>query len=166
MTVGVNVRRTEHGGYPGRSEAWTPEEYRRLVDWFRSREQTRWDGRMDQDSIGGKLDFQFAETESECAQGLVRDWPPPSELWRLVPHHPSFYFRRLRSSEHRFSVRLGDQLAAAFTRRASERPVKIRSRHGMGTMGRIGMRLQGGFPVRGVARRLKRGKTCDLVHSS
>jgi hypothetical protein len=54
-----------------------PEEYRRLVDWFRSREQTRWDERMDEDSVAGKLDFLFREGESESAQGLVRDWPPP-----------------------------------------------------------------------------------------
>ena len=27
-----------------------PEEYRRIVDWFRSREQTRWDEQMDRDS--------------------------------------------------------------------------------------------------------------------
>ena len=34
-----------------------PEDYRRLVDWFRAREQTRWDTQMDQDSAAGKLDF-------------------------------------------------------------------------------------------------------------
>jgi len=54
-----------------------PEEYRRLVDWFRAREQMRWDEQLDRDSIAGKLDFLFREAESESAQGLVRDWPPP-----------------------------------------------------------------------------------------
>jgi hypothetical protein len=54
-----------------------PEEYRRLVDWFRAREQTRWDDQMDQDSATGKLDFLFGEAESESMQGLIRDWPPP-----------------------------------------------------------------------------------------
>ena len=54
-----------------------PGEYRRLVDWFRSREQTRWDEQMDQDSVAGKLDFLFREGESESAQGLAREWPPP-----------------------------------------------------------------------------------------
>jgi hypothetical protein len=54
-----------------------PEEYRRLIDWFRGREQERWDDQMDQDSAAGKLDFLFREAESESAQGSVRDWPPP-----------------------------------------------------------------------------------------
>ena len=54
-----------------------PDEYRRLVDWFREREQTRWDDQLDQDSATGKLDFLFSEAESESAHGLVRAWPPP-----------------------------------------------------------------------------------------
>jgi hypothetical protein len=29
------------------------EEYRCLVEWFRTREQTRWDEQMDQDSAAG-----------------------------------------------------------------------------------------------------------------
>lgn len=53
-----------------------PEEYRRLVDWFRTREQTSWDERIDQDSVIGRLDFLFQEAESESEQGLVRNWPP------------------------------------------------------------------------------------------
>jgi hypothetical protein len=54
-----------------------PDEYRRLVDWLRVREQTRWDDQIDNDSAGGKLDFLFSEAERESAQGLVRAWPPP-----------------------------------------------------------------------------------------
>ncbi len=53
-----------------------PKEYRRLVEWFRAREQTRWDEEMDQHSIAGKLDFLFTEAETESEQGLVREWPP------------------------------------------------------------------------------------------
>lgn len=53
-----------------------PEDYRRLLDWFRTREQTRWDERMDQDCAAGKLDFLFREAEGESEKGLVRDWPP------------------------------------------------------------------------------------------
>ncbi len=53
-----------------------PEEYQRLVQWFRSREQTRWDDQMDKDSSAGKLDFLFEEAERESAQGLLREWPP------------------------------------------------------------------------------------------
>ncbi len=54
----------------------SPEEYRRLADWFRTREQTRWDEQMDQDSAEGKLDFLFREAEHESEQGLVQGWPP------------------------------------------------------------------------------------------
>jgi hypothetical protein len=38
-----------------------PEEYERLVQWFRTREQSRWDEQMDRDSSAGKLDFLFAQ---------------------------------------------------------------------------------------------------------
>jgi hypothetical protein len=54
-----------------------PDDYRRLVDWLRAREQTRWDDQIDRDSAAGKLDFLFSEAEHESAQGLVRAWPPP-----------------------------------------------------------------------------------------
>jgi hypothetical protein len=54
-----------------------PEEYQRLVDWFRAQDQTRWDEQMDRDSAAGKLDFLFREAVDESAQGLTRDWPPP-----------------------------------------------------------------------------------------
>jgi hypothetical protein len=53
-----------------------PQEYERLVEWFRAREQTRWDEQMDRDSSAGKLDFLFEEAERESAQGLLREWPP------------------------------------------------------------------------------------------
>ena len=33
-----------------------PEEYRRLIDWILAQHQAQWDGQMDQDSAGGKLD--------------------------------------------------------------------------------------------------------------
>jgi hypothetical protein len=52
-----------------------PEEYLRVVDWLRAREQSRWDEQMDRDSSAGKLDFLFREAENESAQGLLRDWP-------------------------------------------------------------------------------------------
>jgi hypothetical protein len=53
-----------------------PDEYRRIVQWFRALEQMRWDEQMDRDSSSGKLDFLFAEAENESAAGLVREWPP------------------------------------------------------------------------------------------
>jgi hypothetical protein len=52
-----------------------PDEYQRLVQWFRTREQTRWDAQMDRDSSAGKLDFLFDGAGEESAQGLLRDWP-------------------------------------------------------------------------------------------
>jgi hypothetical protein len=52
-----------------------PEEYRHIVQWFRVREQSRWDEQMDADSLAGKLDFLFDEAESESARGLLREWP-------------------------------------------------------------------------------------------
>ncbi len=52
-----------------------PEEYRRIVQWFRVREQERWDEQMDRDSSTGKLDFLFEEAENESAKVLLREWP-------------------------------------------------------------------------------------------
>lgn len=53
-----------------------PEEYRRIVQWFRAREEKRWDDQMDSDSSAGKLDLLFDEAESESAKGLLREWSP------------------------------------------------------------------------------------------
>jgi hypothetical protein len=52
------------------------DEYRRIVQWFRVREQGRWDDQLDADSVSGKLDFLFDEAEIEAANGQLRDWPP------------------------------------------------------------------------------------------
>jgi len=51
------------------------EDYRRLSEWFRELEQSRWDDEINRDSRAGKLDFLFDEAESEAAEGLLRDWP-------------------------------------------------------------------------------------------
>ncbi len=56
-------------------EGLAPAEYRRIVEWLRVREEARWDGRMDADAAGGKLDGLFEEAEREAAQGLLREWP-------------------------------------------------------------------------------------------
>lgn len=53
-----------------------PEEYRRFVEWFRAREQARWDDQFDGDSAGGKLDFLFEEADRDAAEGRLREWPP------------------------------------------------------------------------------------------
>jgi hypothetical protein len=53
----------------------SPEEYRRILQWFLLREQGRWDEEIDADSVTGKLDFLFDEAESESAKGLLREWP-------------------------------------------------------------------------------------------
>jgi len=54
-----------------------PEEYRRIAQWFRGREQGQWDEQMDADSSAGKLDFLFDEAEIESNKGLLREWPAP-----------------------------------------------------------------------------------------
>lgn len=51
------------------------EEYRRIVEWFRLREQRRWDDQLDADSFSGKLDFLFDEADAESAKGTLREWP-------------------------------------------------------------------------------------------
>ena len=33
-------------------------------------------------------------------------------LWRADPHHPSLHFRRLKGSEDRYSIRVGDHYRA------------------------------------------------------
>lgn len=53
-----------------------PEEYRRIVQWFRVREQKRWDEQLDSDSSTGKLDFLFDEAEDDSVSGLEHRWPP------------------------------------------------------------------------------------------
>ena len=59
-----------------------PEDYSRIVQWFRVREQRRWDEQLDADSAAGKLDFLFEEADSEAAKGL---WiGPHSDYDRLV----------------------------------------------------------------------------------
>jgi hypothetical protein len=52
------------------------EEYQRIVEWFRVREQRRWDDRLDADSSAGKLDFLFDEADNESSNGLLSEWPP------------------------------------------------------------------------------------------
>ena len=67
-----------------------PQEYERFVEWFRAREQTRWDEQMDRDSSTGKLDFLFEEAEvnlrsreklpKKSGYGLLSKYGPgPSE---------------------------------------------------------------------------------------
>lgn len=53
-----------------------PDDYRRLAEWFRALEESRWDAQMDEDSSSGRLDFLFEEADAELAQGPVREWPP------------------------------------------------------------------------------------------
>jgi len=54
-----------------------PDEYGRFVEWFRAREQARWDEQLDRDSLTGKLDFLFqeVEVEDESAQPCASDRP-------------------------------------------------------------------------------------------
>ena len=53
-----------------------PEEFRRIAEWLRLRDQVQWDEQLDRDSVCGKLDFLFKEAEDESKRGLLREWPP------------------------------------------------------------------------------------------
>ena len=57
-------------------ETLPPEEFRRIAQWFRERDQDQWDEQLDCDSASGKLDFLFEEAENESKKGLLREWPP------------------------------------------------------------------------------------------
>jgi hypothetical protein len=52
-----------------------PEDFRRIANWLRERDQSVWDQQMDGDSASGRLDFLFEEAEANSQQGVFRDWP-------------------------------------------------------------------------------------------
>ena len=54
-----------------------PEEFRRIAQWFREREERQWDEQVDRDCVSGKLDFLFEEADNESKAGLLQEWPPP-----------------------------------------------------------------------------------------
>jgi hypothetical protein len=54
-----------------------PEDFRRIANWFRERDQALWDQQLDSDSSSGRLDFLFEEIETDSDHGLIRDWPEP-----------------------------------------------------------------------------------------
>lgn len=53
-----------------------PEDYGRFVEWFRAREQARWDEQLDRDSRTGKLDSLFEDARDEKTRGFLTEWPP------------------------------------------------------------------------------------------
>jgi hypothetical protein len=57
-------------------ENLAPDEFRRIAQWLRDRDQLLWDQHLDSDSAAGKLDFLFEEAEHEGSAALVREWPP------------------------------------------------------------------------------------------
>jgi hypothetical protein len=52
-------------------DALPREEYQRLLQWFRARDQAEWDEQLDSDSAAGKLDLLFTEADRESAEGPV-----------------------------------------------------------------------------------------------
>ena len=52
-----------------------PEDFRRIANWLRERDQSLWDQQLDSDSSGNRLDFLFQEIDAESQQGLLRNWP-------------------------------------------------------------------------------------------
>ncbi|MGH9610688.1 MAG: hypothetical protein ACRD34_13570 [Bryobacteraceae bacterium] len=51
-----------------------PEEFLRLSQWFRARDEALWDRQLDSDSAAGRLDFLFEEGQEENTKGSLRDW--------------------------------------------------------------------------------------------
>ena len=58
-------------------EGLAPQEWSRLAEWFREREQARWDEQIDRDFRHSATYFLFQETEDEASKGLLRKWPDP-----------------------------------------------------------------------------------------
>ncbi|MFN7932506.1 MAG: hypothetical protein U0R19_04215 [Bryobacteraceae bacterium] len=50
-------------------------EFKRLIHWLHSLEESRWDEQMDRDCATGKLDFLIEEAERESRDGVLREWP-------------------------------------------------------------------------------------------
>ena len=54
----------------------SPQDYARLAEWFRERDNQTWDEQMDRDAAAGKLDFVRERAREAREAGLVRDFPP------------------------------------------------------------------------------------------
>jgi hypothetical protein len=59
-------------------ESLPREDYRRIAEWFREREQQLWDAQMDEDFAEGKLDSLFTNADDDEKKGLLHEWPPAS----------------------------------------------------------------------------------------
>jgi hypothetical protein len=62
----------------------SPEEYRRVVEWLRAREQTHWDEQFDGDSAAGKL---FGVT----SPGLIGNVPAGNCAGTALPSLPGHF---------------------------------------------------------------------------
>jgi hypothetical protein len=56
-------------------EELAPAEFARLATWFSARHHAVWTRQMEREAAGGKLDFLFAEAETERVAGQLHDWP-------------------------------------------------------------------------------------------
>ena len=65
------------------------EDFRRIEDWLRERDQSLWDQQLDGDSSGGRLDFLFKEIEQTHRKIF-------SANRGEVPRYPSILDRRTR----------------------------------------------------------------------
>jgi hypothetical protein len=48
-------------------DALAPDEFRRIAQWFHTRDHEQWDRQIDADSQSGKLDFLFDEADDRLA---------------------------------------------------------------------------------------------------
>lgn len=51
-------------------------EVREVVRWLAEYDAELWDEQMERDADAGRLDFLFAEADTERKQGPLRKWPP------------------------------------------------------------------------------------------
>jgi len=56
-------------------EQLAPGDFVRLATWVAARHHEEWTRQMDQDAKTGKLDFLFAEAETERRSGNLQNWP-------------------------------------------------------------------------------------------
>jgi hypothetical protein len=53
----------------------SPKELAELAAFILKQDNAAWIGQIEDDAVGGKLDFLFDEADRERAGGQLRDWP-------------------------------------------------------------------------------------------
>ena len=61
------------------AERLAPADLARLASWINTRHHNQWTQQMERDAQARKLDFLFAEAETERTAGQLHDWPSDKE---------------------------------------------------------------------------------------